>query len=74
MIVKAVDSNQDGMITMEEGDALLTNIGAKDQMTEEELKELFEELGDDTLDGEKVIKVESIEKRWAPFLHVMWKK
>jgi len=74
MIVKAVDSNQDGVITKEEYQTLLKNIGAQDKMTEGDLHEIFEELGDEELEGETVITVDSIEKRWTPFLHVMWKK
>ena len=77
MIVKAVDGNHDGVITVEECQTLLKNIGAQDKMTEEDCHELFEELGVDMGgDGgeEKVIPVESVEKRWTPYLNVMWKK
>ena len=66
---KAVDNNEDGVITMEEYQRLLTNIGALDKMSQEDLDEIFSELGDDELDGEKVISVQSIEERWEPFLH-----
>ena len=66
---KAVDNNEDGVITMEEYQRLLTNIGALDKMSQEDLDEIFSELGDDELDGEKVISVKSIEERWEPFLH-----
>eukprot|EP00579_Thalassiosira_antarctica_P001847 CAMPEP_0201871012 /NCGR_PEP_ID=MMETSP0902-20130614/4013_1 /ASSEMBLY_ACC=CAM_ASM_000551 /TAXON_ID=420261 /ORGANISM="Thalassiosira antarctica, Strain CCMP982" /LENGTH=144 /DNA_ID=CAMNT_0048396847 /DNA_START=153 /DNA_END=587 /DNA_ORIENTATION=+ len=71
-IVKAVDSNQDGVITMEQFQILLKNIGAQGKLTEQDSHEIFEELGVDN-GGEKVITVESIETRWAPLLHVMWK-
>mmetsp|Transcript_5859 Transcript_5859/g.14672 ORF Transcript_5859/g.14672 Transcript_5859/m.14672 type:complete len:179 (+) Transcript_5859:62-598(+) len=74
MIVKAVDSNQDGVITMEEYQVLLKNIGAHEKMTDQDMHDIFVELGDGVLGEEKVITVESIENRWAPFLHVMWKK
>ena len=66
---KAVDNNEDGVITMEEYQRLLTNIGVMDKMSQEDLDEIFSELGDDELDGEKVISVKSIEERWEPFLH-----
>mmetsp|Transcript_16292 Transcript_16292/g.29555 ORF Transcript_16292/g.29555 Transcript_16292/m.29555 type:complete len:164 (+) Transcript_16292:64-555(+) len=59
-IVKAVDSNQDGVITMEEYQTLLKNIGAQDKMTDQDGHEIFEELGVDN-GGEKVITVEGIE-------------
>ena len=71
-IVKALDSNRDGVITVEEYETLLKNIGARDKMTEQDIHEIFEELGVDR--GEKVIPVECIERRWTPYLHVMWQK
>ena len=71
-IVKALDSNHDGVITVEEYETLLKNIGARDKMTEQDIHEIFEELGVDR--GEKVIPVECIERRWTPYLHVMWQK
>ena len=81
MIIEAVDSNHDGVIMMKEFETLLQNIGARDKMTQEDIEEIFEELGDEVQDGdgdgdgvERVISVESIEKRWTPFLHVMWKQ
>ena len=73
MIIKAVDSNQDGVITMEEYQTLLINIGATEKMTAHDLDELFKTLGDDELDGKKVITVQSIEAAWAPFLNIVWK-
>lgn len=66
-IVKAIDPNQDGVITMEEFQTLLKNIGAQDKMTEQDTHEIFEELGVDH-GGEKVITVESMVTRWTPFL------
>ena len=81
MIIEAVDSNHDGVIMMKEFETLLQNIGARDKMTQEDIEEIFEELGDEVQDGdgdgdgvERVISVESIGKRWTPFLHVMWKQ
>ena len=73
MIIKAVDSNQDGVITMEEYQTLLINIGARETMTDHDLDELFKTLGDDELEGEKVITVQSIEAAWTPYLNVVWK-
>jgi hypothetical protein len=72
MIIKAVDSNHDGVITLEEYQTLLTNIGAREKMTDQDLDEIFEKLGDDVL-GAKVISVKRIETAWAPFLNVIWK-
>ena len=100
MIVKAVDSNQDGVITMEgtfyllfrcshhvmlyvqnyifiaflssEYSTLLKNIGASDKMTQGDLDEIFTELGDAELNGEKVISVKSIEA--DSLLKEIWRK
>ena len=71
MMMKAVDTNEDGFISMEEYKTLLTNIGASDQMSEEELNEIFLEIGDSELNGERVISVKSVEERWSKYLHVM---
>ena len=71
MMMKAVDTNEDGFISMEEYKTLLTNIGASDQMSEEELNEIFLEIGDSELNGERVITVKSVEERWTNYLHVM---
>lgn len=71
MMIKAVDSNDDGVITMDEYQTLLKNIGASDQMSEIELKEIFDEIGDSELNGERVITVKSVEERWTKYLHVM---
>ena len=73
MIIKAVDSNHDGVITLEEYQTLLINIGAREKMTDQDLDEIFENLGDDELDGARVISVQRIETAWAPFLNVIWK-
>eukprot|EP00580_Thalassiosira_gravida_P001550 CAMPEP_0201609828 /NCGR_PEP_ID=MMETSP0492-20130828/14882_1 /ASSEMBLY_ACC=CAM_ASM_000837 /TAXON_ID=420259 /ORGANISM="Thalassiosira gravida, Strain GMp14c1" /LENGTH=69 /DNA_ID=CAMNT_0048075433 /DNA_START=438 /DNA_END=647 /DNA_ORIENTATION=- len=55
---------------MEEHRTLLQNIGAADQMTEGELSEIFDELGEDWR-GERVISVASLEELWTPFLRIM---
>ncbi|KAL9182995.1 hypothetical protein ACHAXT_004274 [Thalassiosira profunda] len=74
MIVQSVDSNHDGVISMEEYQTLLKNIGAEEKMTGEDMREIFEEVGEDNGNDERVISVESLEERWSPFLHVMWKR
>ena len=71
MMIKAVDSNDDGVITMDEYQTLLKNIGASEKMSGEELKEIFDEIGDSELNGERVISVKSVEERWTNYLHVM---
>ncbi|KAL7429105.1 hypothetical protein ACHAXH_002735 [Discostella pseudostelligera] len=73
MIIKAVDCNHDGVITMEELQTLLINVGAREKMTDKDLDEIIETLGDDELEGQKVVSVERIEKAWAPFLNAIWK-
>ena len=70
-MIKAVDSNDDGVITMDEYQTLLKNIGASEKMSGEELKEIFDEIGDSELNGERVISVKSVEERWTNYLHVM---
>ncbi len=72
MIIKAVDSNHDGVLTREEWQTLLINIGAREKMTDQDLDEIFEILGDDEM-GEQVISVKRIETAWAPFLNIIWK-
>ncbi len=74
MVIKAVDSNHDGVITMAEYQKLLDNIGAREKMTEQDLDEIFDKLGDDEVGGKKVISVKRIESHWMPYLHVIWKK
>jgi len=69
-MVRGADANQDGVVTMEEHRTLLQNIGAADQMTEGELSEIFDELGEDWR-GERVISVASLEELWTPFLRIM---
>ena len=70
-ILDAVDANQDGVITMEELQTLLKNIGAKDKMSEQELGEIFDELGVDNGEKEKVIPVKNVEVAWSPYLYAM---
>lgn len=54
---------------MEEYDTLLKNIGAEEQMTQEERDALFEELG--VGEDEKVIPVELIKKSWEPLMKIV---
>ena len=68
-IISAVDANNDGEISMEEYDTLLKNIGAEEQMTQEERDALFEELG--VGEDEKVIPVELIKKSWEPLMKIV---
>ena len=72
-VINAVDANHDGIITMEEYQKLLENIGAQDQMTTEELGEIFEEVGvtEDGGDGEKVILVSTLMEKWKPLLKIL---
>ena len=51
---------------------LLRNIGASDKMTQGDLDEIFTELGDAELNGEKVISVKSIEA--DSLLKEIWRK
>ena len=51
---------------------LLKNIGASDKMTQGDLDEIFTELGDAELNGEKVISVKSIEA--DSLLKEIWRK
>ncbi|KAL3760767.1 hypothetical protein ACHAWU_003675 [Discostella pseudostelligera] len=73
MIIKAVDCNKDGVLTLEELQTLLINIGAREKMTDKDLDEIIETLGDDELEGQRVVSVQRIENAWAPFLNVIWK-
>ncbi|KAL7526437.1 hypothetical protein ACHAWF_001774, partial [Thalassiosira exigua] len=73
MMVKAVDANSDGVITPEEFDALLDNIGAGDGLTEDDKRDIFEEVGTDDGSGGRVIEVEGLAERWTPYINVMWK-
>ncbi|EED88626.1 predicted protein [Thalassiosira pseudonana CCMP1335] len=71
-VLMALDTDHDHVVTMEEYQTLLKNIGAQDKMTKEDLNEIFEELGvDDNLhDDQKVIPVEAIEQCWSKFLKI----
>jgi hypothetical protein len=44
-VVKAADENKDGIICVKEVEHLLTNIGAHDALTPEEIKHIMEDLG-----------------------------
>ena len=68
-MISAIDANNDNVITREEYQALLKNIGAEEQMSEEELDSIFEELG--VGEDEKVIPVELIEKSWEPLVKIV---
>ena len=69
-IIKAVDANGDGVITKEEYIQLLENIGHEGELTDEELDEIFDEVGveDSAAAGEKVIPVEVLMEKWKPLL------
>ena len=60
-MINALDSNHDNVVTMEEYQTLLKNIGADDKMTSDELKECFDELG-----VEGVIPVQTLIDNWTP--------
>ena len=60
---KATDTDGDNEITMDELKHMLKNIGAEDKITENELKEIFNEMGVD-YKGEKVIHVDDMIKSW----------
>jgi len=44
-IVKATDKNKDGMISVDEIEALLKQIGASEQLTHEEIEQIMSEAG-----------------------------
>lgn len=70
----AVES-KDGVITASELRGLLRNIDAQDEMTDDELEEIFEEVGVDGGDGRgKVLVVEDIEEEWAPYIRAIASK
>ena len=68
-IISAVDANNDDVISKEEYQALLKNIGAEEQMNEEDMDAIFDELG--VGEDEKVIPVELIKKSWEPLMKVV---
>jgi hypothetical protein len=71
MIIDAVDVNKDNVITKEEYQKLLQNIGAEEKMTKEDLDAIFDELG--VGKDDKVIPVEVVKKSWEPLLKVVWR-
>jgi hypothetical protein len=61
-MVLATDINHDGMISQSELQTLLVNIGAQDQVTDRELQDVMEELGQYTADSdEKLIHVDHVQ-------------
>lgn len=67
-IISAVDTNKDEMISKEEYETMLKNIGAEEQMTKKDMDDLFDELG---VGDEKLIPVDTIKKSWEPLLRVV---
>ena len=47
LILKATDENNDGLISVQEVENLLTRIGAQDQLSKEEIEDLMMEMGID---------------------------
>jgi Ca2+-binding EF-hand superfamily protein len=45
MILKATDENNDGLISVQEVENLLSRIGAQDQMSKKEIETIMEEMG-----------------------------
>lgn len=68
-IISAVDTNNDNLISMEEYETLLKNIGADEEMTKEDMDAIFDELG--VGEDEKVIPVELIKKSWEPLMKIV---
>lgn len=68
-IISAVDANNDDLISMEEYETLLKNIGAEEQMTKEDMDAIFDELG--VGEDEKVIPVDLIKKSWEPLMKIV---
>lgn len=68
-IVAAVDVNKDGVITKGEYLQLLKNIGHEGELSNEELDEIFNEVGvEDDVAGERVIPVQVLMDKWKPLL------
>lgn len=67
-IISAVDTNNDNVISREEYQTLLKNIGAEEQMSDEDLDAIFDELG---VGDDKEIPVESLKKAWGPLMNVV---
>lgn len=45
MVLKATDENDDGLISVEEVENLLSRIGASDQMSKEDIQTVMSDLG-----------------------------
>ena len=61
LILKATDENNDGLISVQEVENLLTRIGAQDQLSKEEIEELMMEMGiDEGAAGVSVTKVKEL--------------
>jgi Ca2+-binding EF-hand superfamily protein len=45
MILKAADENNDGLISVQEVENLLSRIGAQDQLSKEEIETIMEGMG-----------------------------
>ena len=68
-IVAAVDVNKDGVITKDEYLQLLKNIGHEGELSNEELDEIFNEVGvEDDVASERVIPVQVLLDKWKPLL------
>eukprot|EP00978_Attheya_sp_CCMP212_P001266 scaffold2617_cov42-Attheya_sp.AAC.3 len=69
-VLAATDSNKDGLITVEELEQLLNRINASDKMSQDDLNDIFAELGVDnaTADHEKAIPVKTIVAQWKPLM------
>ncbi|KAL7440308.1 hypothetical protein ACHAXM_007071 [Skeletonema potamos] len=67
-IISAVDLNKDNVISKEEYQTLLKNIGAEKQMSKEDMDAIFDELG---VGDDKVIPVDFIKKSWEPLLQIV---
>ena len=67
-IISAVDTNNDNVISREEYLTLLKNIGAEEQMSDEDLDAIFDELG---VGDDKEIPVEKLKKAWEPLMNVV---
>ncbi len=65
-VISALDANHDELITFDEYQTLLRNIGAEGKLSEEEMWEVFEEIGVIEKEGsEKVIPVQTLVECWS---------
>mmetsp|Transcript_2292 Transcript_2292/g.4391 ORF Transcript_2292/g.4391 Transcript_2292/m.4391 type:complete len:217 (+) Transcript_2292:164-814(+) len=65
-VISALDANHDELITFDEYQVLLRNIGAEGKMTKDEMWEVFEEIGVISKDDEeKVIPVQTLVECWS---------